>query len=246
MFKKFSLLLLFNFLLYKFQTFVAQINLQSRDYNKINFMNFYKMLFFVSAIGSLFFNQAMALAIVSQTEWVLNTSNPKKLEELCRLFSQYGIFLNITSINLKEIDADPLTVAIHKASQVHDHVLIEDTSLEVEGIDIGVNLRSKFEYFVQHIEQYAGKKATWTVLLAYKEKELVYLYRGSVTGTFVLIQKENNFSFDFLPDGGQKTYTEDEPERFNARALAVKAFVEQKPIAIRPPILEWQGPWQTD
>lgn len=203
------------------------------------------LLFFIFSICNLFFGKSNILATISQQEWVLNTSNQRKSEELCRLFVQYGIFLHTTSVDLKEVDADPLTVATHKASQLPDRVLIEDTSLEVEGIEIGINLRKKFDDFVQHIDQYVGKKATWTVVLAYKEEDFVYLYRGCVTGTFVLIKKENDLGFDFLPEGAKKIYAEDKPECFDARALVVKSFFEQKPIAIRPVILEWQGPWQT-
>jgi hypothetical protein len=74
----------------------------------------------------------------------------------------------------------------------------------------------------------------------------VYLYQGTVIGTFISIETENGSTFDFLPEGTDKSYREEKPERFDARALAVKAFIKQKPIAIQPVILEWQGPWQND
>jgi hypothetical protein len=34
------------------------------------------------------------------------------------------------------------------------------------------------------------------------------------------------------------------PDRFNARALAVNAFIENKPLAIWNAIFEWNRPWQ--
>lgn len=202
-----------------------------------------KLAFFVAVLGNL---SSSETPIPLQKEWTLNTSNKNKQEVLLHLFSQHGISLRITSLDLKEVDADPLTVAIHKASQMPDQVLIEDTSLEIAGVEIGVNLRRKFKYLIQHMDQYVGKKAIWTVILAYKEENQVYLYKGAVAGTFVSIESENGFNFDFLPEGADKSYTEDKPKCFDARALAIEAFIEQKPIAIQPVILDWQGPWQTD
>lgn len=197
-----------------------------------------KLFFLIACTGSL----SSCEMIPSTKEWTLNTSNKNKEKELRCLFSKHGISLNITSIDLKEIEADPLTVAVHKASQLNDRVIIEDTSLEIDGIEIGVNLRKKFEYLTQHIDEYIGKKAVWTVILAYKEKNQVYLYKGAVAGKFVLANGENDF--DFIPEGAETTYTEDKPECFDSRALAVKAFIEQKPTMIRPAIFKWYGHWQ--
>lgn len=203
-----------------------------------------KLIFISAFIGILSFSSESLAEGTSQKEWKLNTSNQEKLKEFRHLFDKYGISLNVTSIDLREVDAEPLTVATHKASQMPDHVLVEDTSLEIEGIDVGIHLRRKFEYLVQHMDQYVGKKATWTVLLAYKEGNLVYLYKGSVTGTFVPAKGEEGSSFKFLAEGVEKIYTEHKPECFDARALAVKSFIEKKPIAVRPVIVEWNGLWQ--
>ncbi len=71
----------------------------------------------------------------------LNTSNPGKLKEFERLFGQHGASLQTTYVDLEEIDADPITVAVHKASQLEEGVIIEDTSLEIEGADVGMNIR---------------------------------------------------------------------------------------------------------
>ncbi len=209
-----------------------------------------QMLFLVASMGSLPINNEFtpyASASVSQKKWILNSSNQGKIEEFRYLFAEYGISLNTTSIDLKEVDAEPLTVATHKASQMPEHVLIEDTSLEIEGIDVGIHLRSLFNNLIGHMDQYVGKKAVWRVILAFKDGNFVYLYEGVVKGTFIYSKSEKSPSFDsyFLPEGAEQTFSEIKPKRFNARALALKALMENKPIAIRPVILEWQGPWQT-
>lgn len=182
----------------------------------------------------------------SQQEWVLNTSNQEKLKELRRLFGQHGISLQVTSIDLKEIDAEPLIVATHKASQMSNRVLIEDTSLEVEGIDVGANLRAMTDYLIQHIDEYVGRRAAWTVFLAYREDDLVYLYKGFVAGKLISRIDRNGLSFAVLPDGAEyHDIANTKPERFDARAIAVRSFIENKPIEVRPVILEWTGYWQT-
>jgi XTP/dITP diphosphohydrolase len=202
---------------------------------------------FITLLGcGLLSNFLCAETAIVQKIWTLNTSNEKKRKEFHHLFAKRNIALQTTCIDLREIDADPMTVVIHKASQMPDHVLVEDTSLEIEGINIGINLRTLFGYLMQHIDEYIGKKATWTVLLAYKERDRVFLYKGSVAGVLVPPKKEDRSNFDayFLPEGSSQPYISNTPDDFNARALAVRAFAEQRPVAVFPVISEWTGPWQ--
>ena len=64
-----------------------------------------------------------------KSHWILNTSNQGKRSEFQRLFAQHGLSLTTQQIDLKEIDSDPVTVVVHKASQLEEEVLVEDTSL---------------------------------------------------------------------------------------------------------------------
>ena len=65
-------------------------------------------------------------------------------------------------MDLDEIDASPVEVVAHKATAAGVGVLIEDTSLDVDGADVGVNVR----WIVDHIADFAGRAATWRVLIA--------------------------------------------------------------------------------
>jgi len=170
----------------------------------------------------------------------LNTSNEGKLKEYQTLFGKHGIKLDVSKMDLDEVDADPLTVIVQKISQVNEGVLVEDTSLDVEGEEVGVNVR----WLVDHLPE--GKKATWTVLLGYQEKGKVYVFKGEVKGKLVKARIKAGFGFDpyFLPDGSTKTLAEEKPDQFNARALAVKALIANQPFAITKPIYDWKGPWQ--
>ncbi len=175
-------------------------------------------------------------------KWKLNTSNQGKFEEFKSLFASQGCTLEATHHDLDEIQADAVQVVAHKASQMEECVLVEDTSLVIEGADIGVNVR----WLLDRLPEYIGRKAVWEVLLAYRKGEQVYVYQGAITGRIVPQQGEKGFGFDpvFMPEEAGKTLAEDKPDCYNARALAVQAFLENKVYKIMPVIKEWQGPWQ--
>lgn len=177
-----------------------------------------------------------------QKQLTLNTSNAGKFEEFTRLFAQYGIPLTATHIDLPEIDADPVTVVAQKASNVPENVIVEDTSLEVEDAKVGINVR----WLLDHLGDYEGKKATWTVLLAVRNGDIVTIYRGEVFGRIVASSGKNGFGFDpvFLPDGSDQTLAESKPDSVNARAKAVEALVKKQVYKQVPPIKEWHGKWQ--
>jgi XTP/dITP diphosphohydrolase len=174
--------------------------------------------------------------------WKLNTSNLGKFEEFKRLFAIHGCDLEVSHMDLKEIDAGPLQVVAHKASQLSERVLVEDTSLDVEGISVGVNVR----WLLEHLPQHEGRKATWTVLLAFHFQDKVHIYRGCVSGKIVQPKGVKGFGFDpvFLPDGAVKTLAEFKPDMFNARAKAVEALIKGMVYTTYPLMEHWEGPWQ--
>ena len=58
--------------------------------------------------------------------------------------------------------ADAMAVAAHKATTAGLNIITEDTSLDVEGAAVGVNVKQ----MLGDLPSYKGKKATWRVLLA--------------------------------------------------------------------------------
>lgn len=177
-------------------------------------------------------------------KWKLNTSNTGKYDEFKRLFAEYGYDLETTHTDLKEIDADPLTVIAHKASQLEENILVEDTSLEIVGSSVGIHVR----WLMDHLSEYTGRQAHWKVLLAYRKNNKVFIYKGSISGMIVEPQGENGFGFDpiFLPEGATQTLAETKPNQFNARAKAVEALIKNKVWMTSPLIKEWSGAWQQE
>jgi len=176
----------------------------------------------------------------------LNTSNQGKLAEFNRMFGQSGITVDSTKIDLREIEAGPLEVVCHKATSAGEGVLIEDTSLDVEGADVGVNVR----WLMENIGDHTGKKATWRVLLGVLQNGRVLVYEGITEGKIVEPTGADGFGFDpvFLPEGSTKTLAEDKPDAVSARAAAIGALVQGMHIRMMEPIRteDWKGSWQHD
>ncbi len=175
-------------------------------------------------------------------KWKLNTSNLGKFEEFKRLFAKYECTLTATHFDLNEIDADHVSVVVHKASQMGENIIVDDTALEIEGTSVGVNIR----WVLDHLPDYIGRSADWIVLLAYRQNNEVLIYKGRISGTIVESRGANGFGFDptFLPNGSEKTLAESKPDEFSARAKAVEALIKGKVWTKHPVIDKWEGSWQ--
>lgn len=177
-------------------------------------------------------------------KWKINTSNWGKFQEYQELFAKYKNPLEATHIDLPEIHADPLKVIVHKASQMEDQILVDDTSLDIEGADVGVNVR----WFIDNLHNFVGRPAVFRVYLAYRSSDKVYVYAGEIKGKIVDPSgaEQKGFGFDkyFLPDGEYETLAQAKPERVNARAIAVKNLFGGKVHHIGPVVEKWDGLWQ--
>jgi len=177
------------------------------------------------------------------TVFRVNTSNKNKQAEMKRLFESHGMKVEFTDKDLAEIDADSLSVIVQKASQFPSEAgsLVEDTSFDVEGLNVGVNVRWLMDTLPQHV----GKRATFRVKMGVRVNGKVHVYTGTILGTIVA-SRGTGFGFDpfFQPDGETQTLAEAKPDRVNARALAIQQLVRNLPDAVADPIENWTGPWQ--
>lgn len=174
--------------------------------------------------------------------WILNTGNAHKFEEFKRLFAARGLKIAGSHLDLREIIAEPFEIVAHKASQLEDMVLVEDTSLDIEGASIGVHVK----WLLGHFAELIGRKAEWRVLLAFKLEDKILIFQGLVSGKIVEPQGEGGFGFDpvFLPDGAHQTLAQSKPDSVNARAKAVDALLNDEVEAVYPVLKEWKGEWQ--
>lgn len=172
-----------------------------------------------------------------------SSSNAIKTKEYSKFAEMFHHHLNIVSNSLPEIDSDAISVVAFKASMTGDDILVEDNSLDVEGADIGVNLKHRF----REVRFYVGQPAIFRVLLAFQHKGNVFVFEGAIKGKIVSPKnpdEKNDIDAIFLPDGQTKTLAENKPDNLNIRYLAIKNLYEGNYIAILPSMKSWRGPWQ--
>lgn len=177
----------------------------------------------------------------------LNTSNPAKLEDFRSLCKPRGILISHTTReDLDEIDATPTQVVVHKASHIsHQRTIVEDTSLHVEGANVGVNVR----WLTRELKKFYNRRAILLTLLAFREGDAVYVYSGQVSGSLVNPRGKSIPGFEvnpfFLPDGRTLTLAQHVDDKVNPRALALDALASGSTLCVVPPMTSWCRDWQT-
>jgi XTP/dITP diphosphohydrolase len=178
----------------------------------------------------------------------LISSNIHKLNE----YQRYGL-INLTlekGKDVKEVDAEPLTVILYKSKEVGKGTLVEDTSLHVKGAELGANIR----WNLNQVSTYNGSSATWEVLIGENDGKYINVYQGLIHGTITnRFNEPVGFGFDcyFIPEGETLTLFELEQkglkDSFSARKKAIQSYLKKEFIH-RIPIDElpiWNGQYQS-
>lgn len=180
---------------------------------------------------------------------VLVSSSREKLAE----FRELGLGIDLEpGRDLPEADSrDAIEVVVHKALAAGEGRVVEDSSLDVEGAEIGANVRWLAGQLGRDPSLF-GKRAVHTVLLAVFQHGEVRVFRGELDGT-VVPERGSGWSFgpSFSPDGsGGLTLAEIEAlgrkSEFSARRRAAEAMLAGDCVhrvrAERVPA--WKGAWQ--
>lgn len=185
----------------------------------------------------------LALAtLASETQeqvFYLNTSNNDKLKEYREYLPGYKIMAKKT--DLAEPLADELTVIQYKASQLDEGYLVDDASLHVQGVEIGVNIK----WLIPKLHEHEGKIAEFSCLLGVRKGDEILIFKGSVNGKIVK-PKGEGFGIGpfFLPDGLSRTLGEYMAPKYNPRYLALQNFLEKNVYETRPLLTQWTGEFQ--
>jgi len=173
------------------------------------------------------------------------TSNPNKLAE----FKRFG--LNIMAEkgrDLPEVNGSPEEVIIHKARDAGKGFIVEDTSFDVDGLSVGVNIRWLVDKLLTD-KSLLGRKAQWTVLLGLNTGTEIKIYQGIVNGT-ISEPDGDEFGFDpiFIPNGSNQTLAVmgNNKDNFSARKMACNNLTNDNPIKIIPlsNVSDWSGDYQ--
>jgi XTP/dITP diphosphohydrolase len=147
---------------------------------------------------------------IKDINFTLRTSNSKKLAE----FQRFGLAVRAEAgADLPEVVGTPEEVVIYKALAAGPGVLVEDTSLDVEGFDAGVNVRWLLDTVTAQLQASPSPvepKAVWRVMLAFHQDDAMYISRAEVPGRMIANPRGAGFSFDayFVPDGYEQTLGE--------------------------------------
>lgn len=179
----------------------------------------------------------------------LGSSSKEKLDE----YQSFGLPLKQTTLpDAPEVQGTEEEVIIYKSLNFGENFLVEDTSLYVEGFDVGVNIK----WLIKEIHsnrKFQGKKATWLVYMGLVQSGKLYLVTGKVSGIINMDRKTKEaFGFDsvFIPDGASETLWELKQNHkktdYSARKLAIDKMLNNefdKVISVDQ-IPHWNGSFQ--
>lgn len=176
------------------------------------------------------------------------TSNLNKLREFQSII---GDKITIAEgLDLKEVDADPLTVMLHKSKDAGAGLIIEDTVLYADGEPI-VDIRFRMSELSSLNKTIP---AIWKVTLGYNDGQYIYLFEGVTHGLLKpnLKSDSNSFGFDpyFFVESENKSLAELDGEgrkvEFSARKRAVENMMKgvYTQRFLLSEIEEWKGGYQ--
>jgi inosine/xanthosine triphosphate pyrophosphatase family protein len=182
----------------------------------------------------------------------LVSSNEDKLREF-RSFGLTGLSIE-KGLDLREVDAEPVAVALYKALEAGEGHIVEDTSLAVLNARVGALIR----FQIQNLSKYVGRQAVFEVFLAVNQDGQIKIYSGVQSGMIVppnpatSTEEDLVFGFDnmFMPNDANKTLhllaKEGRKSEFSARRMAVDALLRDEPIVTLAisDIKPWEGDYQ--
>lgn len=199
------------------------------------------------------------------TNAILMTSNENKRQEFNQIMESVSIMGRPFVSPLEIKSQDPIEVLLHKTkdmylkypkgiSPTNTIMLVEDTSLMIEGHEVGTDIK----YFVDNMEKFAGLSAIWNVYIGVTNGHIIEVYEGSIDGCITKYAYGNSeFGFDkhFIPtdnnsnhltlaelDGYKKKHL------FSARVNAIKDFNKGNYVlqAVLQNIPQWTGSYQEE
>ena len=190
--------------------------------------------------------------ILKIQDLILGSSNQNKIKE----YLSFGLDLKTQAIpDLREVNGSAMDVIIYKVLELNqDHVILEDTSLEVDGAEIGVNAK----WLMMELRtnpSFNGRKAYWNVYLGVKIGDKLSIMLSTIHGTIDQSRAENTaFGFDsvFVPDGTDKTLYElkilNQKHLFSARKKAIDKLIKNEidlefEVSLIP---TWKGNYQQE
>jgi len=178
------------------------------------------------------------------TELYFATSNANKFDEVRKILSDYGVRVEMTKLELTEIQSDDLArIASEKArnayASLRENVIVEDDGLFIDSLKGFPGPYSAFVYktignegILKLMEGITDRMATFKSIIAYCDSDLMPLmFVGEVKGTISETRRGRSWGYDpiFVPkDSGGLTYAElaSRKNELSHRKLALEQFAK--------------------
>ena len=158
----------------------------------------------------------------------LGSSSQGKLNE----YASFGLNVKQKLLpDMPEVLGTDQEVITYKAITFGANILVEDTSLDVEGEAVGINVK----YLLSELKtnpKYDGKKAVWTVWLGLIYDDFLYLVKSQINGKLSSTNANDiAFGFDavFIPDSSLLTLAQldniNQKHNFSARKSALTNMI---------------------
>lgn len=187
------------------------------------------------------------------------TSNKKKAED----FTHFGLGVKEFHTDIEEVLSPEVeTVVLYKAKDTGlNNILVEDTSLEVEGADFyGTQIKHVYDE-VKDDESFNGKKAIWRVSICMRKDDFFYISTGVLEGILKYPALDTGYHFDRIfavetKEGYRQfeLFSHEEKMEIGPRFQAIKKLVhaletndysQLRKIAVLD-VKEWEGEYQIE
>lgn len=174
------------------------------------------------------------------------SSNINKINE----YKRFGLnnLEVLSGKDIREVSGTSEEVIIHKCLEAGENVIVEDSILIINGIEI-VDIK----YQLENLNNFIGKFAIFKVTLGIQLKGLIKTYAAELIGTIQNLPKEaDNFGFDycFVPYKQLKSLYELDKlglkDNFSPRRMAIEKLIHDNfncSYAVKD-IKPWIGSYQ--
>ncbi|PIF01962.1 MAG: non-canonical purine NTP pyrophosphatase, RdgB/HAM1 family [Paludibacter sp.] len=184
-------------------------------------------------------------------EIIFATHNQHKLEEVQTILKKEYNVIGLNSLNFDE-EIEETGTTLEKNAQLKAETIFnkfqincfaDDSGLEIEALngEPGIfsaryagepaDSQKNMQKVLDKMQNISNRKAKFRTVIAYKTKEKILFFEGSVEGQ-ILTEKRGNggFGYDpiFMPKGYDKSFAElssEEKNRISHRAIAIKKFI---------------------
>jgi XTP/dITP diphosphohydrolase len=172
---------------------------------------------------------------------IFASNNENKFNEIRIFLIQYDIKLNLSKLNLPEIQSDSLEEIASKKADfafdiIRENLIVEDTGLFIDALNSFPGPYSSYVLrtignsgILDLLSKKSNRCATFKSVVAFSNGKLVHMFVGEVRGTISNRVGKKGWGYDpiFIPANQHDTYGEIGARKIEIshRAIAMRRFI---------------------